>query len=99
MYEQPCFHAQQAVEKALKALLLGLDQDPPRLHDIEALIDLVRGNVDLPDDLVEATALTAYAVVNRYPPFARVLTRDDWIGAVQTARRVVEWVEQRLHPQ
>jgi HEPN domain-containing protein len=98
MYEQPCFHAQQAVEKALKALLLGLDEDPPRIHEIEALIDLVRKKTDFPDNLVEATALTTYAVVTRYPPFARVLTREDWTAATRTARRVLEWVEQQLTP-
>jgi len=98
MYEQPSFHAQQAAEKALKALLLYLDDDPPRLHEIDVLVDLVRRHVAVPGDLLEAAALTAYAVVTRYPPFITVLTKEQWQSATRTARRVFEWVEGQLAP-
>jgi HEPN domain-containing protein len=33
-----CDHGSQAAEKALKAVLLALDQEPPRTHAIERLL-------------------------------------------------------------
>lgn len=59
-------------------------------------MDMLRPKVGIPDDLLEATALTTYAVVTRYPPFVPTLSRDQWQSAIRTARRVVEWVEQQL---
>ena len=38
IYEQTCFHAQQAVEKALKALLLVRRGTYPRTHSLEDLL-------------------------------------------------------------
>lgn len=34
-HAQACYHCSQAAEKALKALLLALDQEPERTHSIE----------------------------------------------------------------
>ena len=99
MYEQACFHAQQAAEKALKGLLLSLGEDPPFTHDIEALVNMLREVTDAPDDLISAAVLSIYAVATRYPPFDSPLTEEKWQLATQTARRVVEWVEQQLHPE
>ena len=36
-YDIVCFHAQQAIEKLLKALLAFYDQPLPRTHDLEEL--------------------------------------------------------------
>jgi len=38
IYRQTCFHAQQAVEKALKALLLARQGPYPRTHSLEDLL-------------------------------------------------------------
>lgn len=47
------FHAQQAVEKALKAVLSSaLDDDPPRVHDISLLLRLLANHgVEVPPHL------------------------------------------------
>ena len=37
-HAQACYHCSQAAEKALKALLLALDQEPERPHSIERLL-------------------------------------------------------------
>jgi len=96
MYEQPSFHAQQAVEKALKALLLSLDEEPPYIHDIRALLALVRERMDLPASFEEAENLTAYAATTQYPSSLPPVSPEDWQAAVRIAREVVEWVQQRL---
>ncbi len=40
-----CFHAQQAAEKALKAVLLHHKINFPLVHDLEALLTLLEKNV------------------------------------------------------
>jgi HEPN domain-containing protein len=40
-----CFHAQQCVEKYLKAFLAALGKPFPRTHDIESLVLLIPKNV------------------------------------------------------
>ncbi|MFO0137168.1 MAG: HEPN domain-containing protein [Cyanobacteriota bacterium] len=37
-HAQACYHCSQAAEKALKAMLLALDQEPERTHSIERLV-------------------------------------------------------------
>jgi HEPN domain-containing protein len=96
MYEQLCFHAQQAAEKALKALLQAHDEEPPYIHDIRALTELLRTKVVVPERIAEAASLTQYAVLSRYPPFGEPVNEARWREATAVARVVVEWVEQQL---
>ena len=56
------FHAQQAVEKYLKATLVAEGAAPPREHSISKLRALV-GSVELEQHL----SLTRFAVLERYP--------------------------------
>ncbi len=66
--QQICFHAQQAVEKAIKAILLFCKIDFPLTHDIEELVDLLtNAGISLPQEVLEAGVLTPYAVETRYP--------------------------------
>jgi HEPN domain-containing protein len=95
-YEQGAFHAQQAAEKALKAYLVHFDIDPPHTHSIQTLMDAISQREAPSENLLAATALTAYAVFLRYPPFVETVTREHWREAVRLARLVVEWVKQRL---
>lgn len=61
-----CFHAQQAAEKALKALLVARGTEPPYTHDLGALAAVMPGDISLDvrgDDLGD---LTTYATGPRY---------------------------------
>ena len=62
------FHVQQAVEKALKALLVAAAQDVRRTHDIDQLATLVRSHwpVVVPAPFTLA-AVTQWYVAMRYP--------------------------------
>ena len=66
-YDIACFHAQQAIEKLLKAVLAYRAQPIPRTHDLEELQRLVLAAGFIPGledlDLVE---VTDYAVLARY---------------------------------
>lgn len=67
-FDAVCFHAQQCVEKYLKARLVEADISFPKTHDLEALLDLI-----LPQEpLWEAfrsklNNLTSFAIAFRYP--------------------------------
>lgn len=67
-YETASFHAQQAVEKALKALLIRHQIEFERTHNIAALLGLA-GPVapDIAVPLADSASLTTYAVEARYP--------------------------------
>lgn len=66
--ETALFHCQQAVEKCLKALLVASDVDPPRIHDLEVLLDLcVAQGHDLPEFRTAILDLNPFAVQFRYP--------------------------------
>ncbi|MBU0622606.1 MAG: HEPN domain-containing protein [Gammaproteobacteria bacterium] len=62
-----CFHAQQAVEKTLKAVLTQHGIDYRRTHDLHTLADmLLKNNVSLPCTPEELTRLNPFAVTFRY---------------------------------
>lgn len=61
------FHAQQAVEKALEAVLSAHDREYPWTHDLRHLIELLHdAGQPLPEALAEARRLTPWAAEFRY---------------------------------
>lgn len=93
------FLAQQAVEKALKAVLLVRDVPFERKHDIEYLCGLIEdAGLNLPPDLSAASALTPWAVEFRYAdPYddAPPLDRAEALKMVVAVR---EWATQAIGP-
>jgi HEPN domain-containing protein len=66
--EAICFHAQQAAEKGLKALLAALGREPPHVHDLVLLLTEIGGSVpDLGIAARDCQILTPFAVLARYP--------------------------------
>jgi HEPN domain-containing protein len=62
------FHLQQVAEKTLKGLLVLHEQDPPRIHHLDRLTDLLveaGGSAPFSRDL--AAVLQPHAVEDRYP--------------------------------
>ena len=95
--EQACFHAQQACEKALKAVLLFEGLEFPLVHDIEVLLEIAKdGGLRLPREIRESGALSPYAVEARYPGYDEDITPADVEEAVRLAHRVVEWSSSHL---
>ena len=84
------FHAQQCVEKYLKALLLSCRQAFPRTHDLIALHDLcMRNSISVPVDQDKLERLAAYAVQVRYPEEGPTL--DETQETVQITQKVRRW--------
>ena len=91
-----CFHAQQAVEKYLKAYLTSLDIVFEKTHNIEDLILLISqkdesilGFMDI------GTELTPYAIETRYPEFEEPAL-DDACDAVEIAEKFRDFIINRL---
>lgn len=85
------FHAQQAVEKLLKALLSSYGVEPEDQHSLGRLVEQVRRLDRATADAVQSAAgLTPYAVYYRYPPRvpgnAHPLSRQDVLRDLATAR-------------
>ena len=93
LHSELCFHAQQAVEKSIKAVLLERGIEPPRTHSIAYLLELLPPGVSLPPEAVEAVSLTSYAVIARYPGDYEEITEEMYREAIQIARAVFMWAE------
>lgn len=99
-FEDLCFNAQQAAEKAIKALLLHRGIYFPYIHDLAELLRLLeqRGE-DIPPPVRDAKQLTDYAVEARYPGPLEPVSREEYKEALALAEEVVRWVEERLRSQ
>jgi HEPN domain-containing protein len=90
------FHAQQAVEKALKAAIASRGLEFPFTHDIGLLMQLCEDSgFELPANLAEADRLTPYAAAVRYglgDPDA-VAVQD----ALRWASLAIEWADAQRH--
>ncbi len=66
--EDLCFDAQQAAEKAVKALLIKRDVDFPYVHDLAELLTLLeKAGQEVPESIRQAEGLSKFAVFTRYP--------------------------------
>ncbi len=94
------FHAQQAVEKLLKAVLAHCRVPYPRIHDLTELMDLLREHKILfPENLEEIDRLTPFATVFRYAELAAEPPRAfDRIWVLALVRRVRAWAEAAIQP-
>jgi HEPN domain-containing protein len=91
------FHAQQAVEKSLKAVLASVDVQFPYTHDLDGLIELCRGHgLEVPDALEDADQLSPYGVGMRYG--ASHDTRLDRDQALEWSAAAIEWAQAIVEP-
>ncbi len=97
LLENLCFHAQQAAEKTLKAVLIFLEIDFPRTHNIRTLLDLLPEGVDVPQEVEESAILTDYAVESRYPRSSEPVDDEEYRRVIGLAETVVSWAEKLIY--
>ncbi len=90
-----CFHAQQAVEKSLKAVLFAQQIEFRRTHNLTELAALLRqNNCEVPIGDEALWRLNPYAVTFRYDDRdIELLTREDaasWMNAIRA------WAESQI---
>ena len=90
------FHAQQAIEKWLKAAMALHGLEEARIHDLGRLLEILgRADVDLPPGADRLDDLSIYAVPMRYADLldAEPLDRDAVLALVD---EVGEWAGTQL---
>ncbi|MFK5969578.1 MAG: HEPN domain-containing protein [Candidatus Marithrix sp.] len=91
-----CFHAQQAVEKYLKSVIIQQGFELRKTHDLEAIYYILSEHgIVLPVGLEELGKLNPYAVTFRYDDMdIELLTRNEAENIMNTVR---DWVENYLN--
>lgn len=92
-----CFHAQQCVEKSLKAYLTARQIRFEKTHDLGQLLYLCKADTGLVRELEGVQGLTHYAVELRYvEAVAEEPNRSEAERAVALARKANKTVRKRL---
>lgn len=93
-YEDLCFHAQQAAEKAVKAVYEKYQLPFRYTHDLgELLAGLKERGFTIPPEIEDAQILAVYASEYRYPSLAEPVTTEEYHEATSLATKVVRWAE------
>jgi HEPN domain-containing protein len=96
LYEDLCYQAQQAAEKALKAVFVSRKIPYPYTHDINALLSgLELHGIAIPEPLWRAVTLTTYASDTRYPGIETPVTKEEYLAAVGLALDILRWAEEQ----
>lgn len=99
-WEDLAFHAQQAAELAIKAVCQQHQQQFPFTHNIDDLIECLKGiGIVIPNAVEDAVSLTRYAVRTRYPGMSLPVTREEYESAILLAQGVLDWAQGTMKPQ
>jgi HEPN domain-containing protein len=95
--DTPCFHAQQAIEKSLKALLTYHQIAFPKTHDLLRLLDLTLTLLsELEEYREQFSDMEVYAVSIRYPDVGFDPSREEAVEALTLAETIVVKVRAEL---
>jgi HEPN domain-containing protein len=93
---QICFMAQQAGEKALKAVLVFLEINFPKTHDLDRLRELIPHGWQVKEKFPELYELSVWAVESRYPAHAPDVVENEARETLLLAEAVYKSVEREL---
>jgi HEPN domain-containing protein len=95
-YEDLCYQSQQAVEKALKGLLIFYGVEPEFTHNIGILLNEIEKFTEIPENIKEVIKLTKYAVITRYPGEYDEITKENYEESIKIAKDCLEWTENKI---
>ena len=87
------FHAEQVVEKSIKAILVHFNASVPKTHNLELLMDVAAAYVEIPSEIRAAEDLTPYATIGRYPGDYEPNSEDAYLDAIAKAEKVILWAQ------
>ena len=94
LWEEYCFQAHQAIEKAIKAVYQRRGLLFKYTHDLKELaMGLEKGGIKVPAEVRMAVVLNPYAHEARYPGPLDPSTEKEYRDALRIATAVVEWAE------
>jgi HEPN domain-containing protein len=94
------FHAQQAIEKALKAVLASRSIEYARTHNLDVLCKLIEANgLPVPPDAASLGRLTPYGAFLRYDETGEALESTlDQAWAETLVKQTLLWAKANLPP-
>jgi len=96
-YEDLCFHAQQAAEKAIKAVYQHHGWIFRYTHDLEELLrGLKQKGLVVPQGIDDSIILTSFAWEARYPGFSEPVSVEEYYNAIEHAEAVMIWAEKEI---
>jgi HEPN domain-containing protein len=91
-----CFHAQQAAEKAIKAVLISEQTSFRKTHDVLVLVGLLPVELVKALDWTDPVVLQQWAVDGRYPGDLPDATPSEAAEVLETASAIVALMENHL---
>jgi HEPN domain-containing protein len=95
-FSQAAYMAQQAAEKALKALILDSDASPARTHDLFALRRVIPAERRAGLDEIDLKPLNEWGVAERYPSDSPEVSEQVARTCVEDAEAVLGTVKSEL---
>jgi HEPN domain-containing protein len=93
VYEDLCFEAQQAAEKAIKALLIHYGDEFPKVHSFSVLLERLQKYTVVPPCVEDVLELSDYAIQTRYPGDYYPVTEEEYRRAIGISQAVFKWVQ------
>lgn len=90
-----CFHAQQSVEKLLKAYLIHHNVDFPGTHDVDYLLQECK-KIDSKDFDIDPGSLSDFSVSIRYPDDFYIPDKDETIQYRAIAHTIEVIVDMKI---
>jgi len=95
-YEDLCFQIQQAVEKALKGLLVYYGAEPEKTHHLSVLLQALEKYTEINDKIKEVLKLYNFAVQTRYPGEYEDIEKEEYIQSIQIAENCLKWIDEKI---
>jgi HEPN domain-containing protein len=90
-----CFHCQQSAEKYLKGLLILLEKEFRKSHDLNYLLDLLECSA--PEEIMSAAELlTEYSVESRYPGDFSAINDQETQDVIKEAELIKAFVLNKI---
>ncbi|AAN50079.1 HEPN domain protein [Leptospira interrogans str. 2003000735] len=93
LLNQLCYHAQQSVEKSIKAILIQSKVNFKFTHNIKNLIASLPQEIEKPNFFKDLPILTDYAVSTRYPGDYEEILLSEYKTAIFLAQQTFDWAE------
>lgn len=94
-YDAVCFHAQQCIEKLMKAILIHRKQLPPRTHSLERVYEMLKPLYpDLSCSANDLRHLTKIGMAVRYP--GETAERDEANDVMEICTRLRDSLKPHL---
>lgn len=91
VFATAAFHAQQCVEKSIKAVLVASEIPFAYVHDLGVFVEKIPDSVEPPPFKYELIELNEYSVLRRYREGPTPVTKSESAAAIAKAKAIFKW--------